>query len=224
MGLCFEETGDLDKAEEYYRRAMSIMESTVGEEDTTTADYVSNLSSLLVKRRRLQEAEPLQQRALAIQEGNPRDPIIPDLIDTIYKLGLLLSTNGRLPAGLSNCSIAPPRFGRKSPGPDNADLANLLSNLAALLLNEGKDSEAIEPLLRRALDIQEKTVGPDHRDTAKSLNDLAILLDRRERKPEQSVSLFERALAIYINVFGPQSQEARSVEQLLNEVLKKLNK
>jgi tetratricopeptide (TPR) repeat protein len=94
--------------------------------------------------------------------------------------------------------------------------------LAALLLNEGKNSEA-EPLLRRALDIQERTVGPNHRDTAKSLNDLAILLDR-EGKTEQSVSFFERARTSYRNVFGPQSQEALSVEQFLNQVLKKLKK
>ena len=87
-------------------------------------------------------------------------------------------------------------------------------------MNEGKNSEA-EPLLRRALEIQERILGPN-RDTAKSRNDLAILLDRNG-KPEQSVTLFEHALAIYRNVSGPQSQEARSVEALLNEVLKKLN-
>ena len=220
MGLCFEETGNLEKAEEYYRRAMSIMVSTIGEEDSTTADYMSNLSSLLVTRGRLQEAEPLQQRALAIQEAI-LGPDHPNLIDTIYKLALLLNRIGRVQEA-EHLLYRAAAIREKVSGPNNADRADLLSNLAALLLNEGKNSEA-EPLLRRALDIQERTVGPNHRDIAKSLNDLAILMDRKG-ETEQSISLFERALAAYKNAFGPQSQEARSVEQLLAEVVKKLKK
>jgi tetratricopeptide (TPR) repeat protein len=156
--------------------------------------------------------------ALAIQEAI-LGPDHPNLIDTIYKLAFLMSSSGR-PPDAEHLLYRAAAIREKVSGPDNTDLADLLGNLAALLLNEGKNAEG-EPLLRRALAIQERTVGPNHRDTGKSLNDLPILLDR-EGNPEQSVPLFERALAIYRTAFGPQSQEARSVEQLLNEVLKRL--
>src|SRR5580704_844514 len=88
---------------------------------------------LLVKRRRPQEAEPLQRRALAIQESI-LGPDHPELIATIYKLALLLNTNGRV-QDAEHLLYRAAAIREKVSGPDNADLADLLSNLAALLIN-----------------------------------------------------------------------------------------
>ena len=46
--------------------------------------------------------------------------------------------------------------------------------MASLYMAQGKYKEA-EPLLKRALEINENALGPEHPDTATSLNNLAVL-------------------------------------------------
>src|SRR5205085_2128669 len=62
----------------------------------------------------------------------------------------------------------------KAHGPDHADVAIDLNNLAVLYDAQGKYAQA-EPLHRRALAIFEKVHGPDHPDVAASLDNLAVL-------------------------------------------------
>ncbi|MCA8902441.1 MAG: tetratricopeptide repeat protein, partial [Hyphomonas sp.] len=52
-----------------------------------------------------------------------------------------------------------------------------------------------EPLMRRALDIDEKSYGPDHPRVAIRLNNLATLL-RDTGRLEQALPLMRRAVAI----------------------------
>ena len=54
-------------------------------------------------------------------------------------------------------------------------------------------SEA-EPLIRRALAIEEKKLGPHHSRVALRLNNLALFIDSTERKAE-AIQLMRRALA-----------------------------
>ena len=53
----------------------------------------------------------------------------------------------------------------KSFGPDHTNVATVLGNLAQLLQDTNRLSEA-EPLMRRALAIDEKSFGPDHPNVA----------------------------------------------------------
>ena len=62
----------------------------------------------------------------------------------------------------------------KNAGPDHADVARSLNNLASLYQTQGQYARA-EPLYQRALAISEKALGPDHPDVATSLNNLASL-------------------------------------------------
>ena len=59
-----------------------------------------------------------------------------------------------------------------------------------------------EPLMRRALAIDEKSFGPDHPDVARDLNNLAQLLQATNRLAEAE-PLMRRALAIDEKSFGP---------------------
>ena len=58
-----------------------------------------------------------------------------------------------------------------------------LNNLAQLLKATNRLAEA-EPLMRRALAIDEKSYGPDHPKVAIRLNNLAELLGRRTGSPK----------------------------------------
>ena len=86
-------------------------------------------------------------------------------------------------------------------GPDHPDVAIKLNNLARLLQDTNRLSEA-EPLMRRAFAITEQRFGPDHPDVAIKLNNLAGLL-RDTNRLSEAEPLMRRALAIDERSFGP---------------------
>ena len=75
-------------------------------------------------------------------------------------------------------------------------MAIRLNNLEALLLATNRLSEA-EPLMRRALEIDEASYGKDHPVVATLLNNLAQLLQATNRLSEAE-PLMRRALEIFL--------------------------
>ncbi len=78
--------------------------------------------------------------------------------------------------------------------PDDPEVATRLNNLADLLRETNPPGEA-EPLIRRALRIDEARYGPDHPEVATDLNNLAALLQGTNRLAEAE-PLYRRALRI----------------------------
>ena len=79
-------------------------------------------------------------------------------------------------------------------GEPHLNYGSALSNLALLLQATNRLSEA-EPLMRRALAIDEQSFGPEHPKVARDLNNLAQLLQATNRLAEAE-SLMRRALQI----------------------------
>ena len=79
--------------------------------------------------------------------------------------------------------------------------ARLLSDVGLLLFRRALYTEA-EPLMRRALAIDEASLGADHPEVAIRLNNLAQLLQATNRLAEAE-PLMRRALAIDETSFGP---------------------
>jgi tetratricopeptide (TPR) repeat protein len=75
-------------------------------------------------------------------------------------------------------------------------------NQLGLLLNAKALHGEAEPLMRRALAIDEKSFGPDHPDVARDLNNLAALLQATNRLAEAE-PLMRHALVIDERSFGP---------------------
>ena len=86
-------------------------------------------------------------------------------------------------------------------GPDHADLASALNNLALVHYTQARYDDA-EPLYRRALAIDEKVLGKDHASVATDLNNLGLLCKRQDRLKDAE-PLFKRALAIKEKIFEP---------------------
>jgi Tfp pilus assembly protein PilF len=88
--------------------------------------------------------------------------------------------------------------------PDNGSVtektSRLLNQLAVYFLARAEHAEA-EPLMRRALAIDEENLGPDHPSVAHDLNNLAALLKDTNRLAEAE-PLMRRALAIDEQSFG----------------------
>jgi tetratricopeptide (TPR) repeat protein len=77
----------------------------------------------------------------------------------------------------------------------------------------GRDAEA-EPLLKRALAVDEKALGPDHPETAVVLNNLSALY-RAQGQYAQAETLCKRSLAIREKALGPNHPDvAKSLENL----------
>jgi tetratricopeptide (TPR) repeat protein len=79
-------------------------------------------------------------------------------------------------------------------GPDDAQVAVALNDLALLYRAQGKYATA-EPLYQRALSIDEKALGPDHPNVARDLNILGELY-RTQGKYDEAEPLYQRSIAI----------------------------
>ena len=74
-----------------------------------------------------------------------------------------------------------------------------------------------EPLMRRALAIDDASFGPDHPDVARDLNNLAQLLQATNRLGEAE-PLMRRALAIDDASFGPDHPNTQTVRRNLEQM------
>jgi tetratricopeptide (TPR) repeat protein len=85
-------------------------------------------------------------------------------------------------------------------GPDAQETAAALDNLALTYKYFARYTEA-EPLVRRAIEIDEKTLGKDHPDVARDYNDLAALFERQGKYAEAE-PLYRRAIEIDEKALG----------------------
>jgi tetratricopeptide (TPR) repeat protein len=96
--------------------------------------------------------------------------------------------------------------------------ARLMNQLGLLLMTKALYAEA-EPLIRRALSIDEKSFGPEHPNVATVLNNLAGLLRATNRLVEAE-PLMRRALVINEKSFGPDHPDvARNLNNLATLLL-----
>ena len=84
--------------------------------------------------------------------------------------------------------------------PETPELGLELSNLGERLYRSARFSDA-EPLMRRALAIDEQSYGPHHLTFAIRLDNLAILLNDTDRR-EEAAPLYRRALLIRLCSFA----------------------
>jgi len=165
----------------------------------------------LYQQGRYEEAIPLAERALAIQE-KAFGPEHLEIATSLNNLAALYWTRG-------NYARAEPLYKRalaiqeKVFGPEHPAVAESLNNLGVLYWSQGDHARA-EPLYKRALAIREKILGLEHPDVGQSLNNLALLYlsksDYARAEP-----LLKRALAIREKVHGPEHPElANSLNSL----------
>ncbi|MSP02082.1 MAG: tetratricopeptide repeat protein [Acetobacteraceae bacterium] len=164
-----------------------------------TAFVMSVLATLFETKAAYARAEPLDRRALSIDEASlgPDHPSVARDLNNLAEL--LYATNRRAEAEpLYRRALA---IGEASLGPDHPEVATGLNNLALLLSDTNRRAEA-EPLYRRALAIGEASLGPDHPSVAAGLNNLAGLLRATNRLAEAE-PLYRRALSIDEASLGP---------------------
>ncbi|MCP3474050.1 CHAT domain-containing protein [Bradyrhizobium sp. CCGUVB1N3] len=184
--------GHDDQAEPLYKRAVALLEKSLGLDTPEIAPELNNLAALYQRQQRFAEAEPLFKRALAIYQkaGGPEHPAVATLLNNIGQLDRDLNRDADAEAPIKR-SLA---IREKVLGPDHPDVARSLNNLAGLYEHQQRFADA-EPLYRRALSIRERALGPDHPDVVTSTSNLAFFL-QASGKTAEALPLAEKTLAI----------------------------
>ncbi|MBN2704098.1 MAG: tetratricopeptide repeat protein [Pontiellaceae bacterium] len=207
-------------AEPLMRRALAILESSLGENHPNVAASLNNLAQLLKATNRLAEAEPLMRRALAIDEA-----VLgldhPEVAIDLNNLATLLQDTNRLadaePLIRRALDIAEGSLGENHP-----NVATCLNTLARLLQDTNRLADA-EPLMRRALAIMEGSLGENHPNVATCLNNIAQLLQDTNRLADAE-PLMRRALAINEASFGLNHPEVAISLNNLAQLLQATNR
>jgi CHAT domain-containing protein/Tfp pilus assembly protein PilF len=188
-----------DLAEPVYKRAIALMEKSLGLDTGLIAPELNNLAALYQRQGRFAEAEPLFKRALAVSEKSlSREH--PDVGRALNNLATLYVKQERF-------ADAEPLFRRalaiyqKAAGPEHPAVATVLNNIGQVDRDLRRDADAEAPI-KRSLAIREKVLGPEHPDVARSLNNLAGLYQHQQRHAEAE-PLYRRALAIRERALGP---------------------
>ncbi|MHB0771943.1 CHAT domain-containing tetratricopeptide repeat protein [Bradyrhizobium sp. 5.13L] len=186
-------------AEPIYKRAIALMEKSLGLDTGLIAPELNNLAALYQRQGRFTEAEPLFKRALAVSERSlSREH--PDVGRALNNLATLYVKQERF-------ADAEPLFRRalaiyqKAAGPEHPAVATVLNNIGQVDRDLNRDADAEAPI-KRSLAIREKVLGPDHPDVARSLNNLAGLYQHQKRFAEAE-PLYRRALSIRERALGP---------------------
>ena len=185
-----------EECEEQLQHALA--EATALGDTMLVAPALNDLAALLHHTNRLEEAEPLMRRALAIDEATfgRQHPI---LAIRLNNLAQLLKSTNRIeeaePLIRRALAIDEAAFGKR-----HSNVAIRLSNLASLLQDTNRIGEA-EPLFRRAFEIDVAAFGEQHPTVAIDLNNLATLLHDTDRI-EEAEPLLRRALQIGEAAFG----------------------
>ncbi|UQR63279.1 CHAT domain-containing protein [Bradyrhizobium sp. C-145] len=190
--------GSDDLAEPLYKRAIALMEKSLGLDTPLVASELTNLAALYQRQDRFAEAEPLFKRALAVREKS--------LSREHPDVGQALNNLATLYVKQEHFADAEPLFQRalaiyqKAAGPEHPAVATVLNNIGQVDRDLNRDADAEAPI-KRSLAIREKVLGPEHPDVARSLNNLAGLYQHQQRYAEAE-PLYRRALAIRERAFG----------------------
>lgn len=191
LASTYKAKGQLEDAEDIYRRVVKEREAQLGGEHLDTLTSANDLAMLLKARGKLAEAELLYGRVMLGRESE-LGPEHPDTLRSANNLAVCLQARGKLDAAeplyrvaLAGCETTFP--------PGHADTLTNLNNLAGLLKTKDKLQEA-ETLYRRALEGREAALGADHPDVLTTVSNLAVLLQKREKLTEAE-RLHRRALA-----------------------------
>ncbi len=226
-----------------YAAALAEKERASGSESAKVARAASDLGLFLLGLGKTNDAEAPLRRAVSIDERNAEPAVNADR----ESLALALDAQGRHEeaAGLlrraaesKDPQVAARCFAKlaeidpqhadmyypkaiaseeKAGGAASPRIAVLLQAYAQVLRGGNRDAEA-QPLLRRALSIQQAAAKPDPRVTIEILNTLGNLLEGRHQFDEAE-KVERAALALSEEKFGPESKELATTCTNLADVL-----
>ena len=157
LGNVYADMGDLDKAEELQRRALTVERRILVADDRADLAYTTNnLASVLADQGKYEEAIELHRESLALRREFMGDDS-PEVAISVGNLGYALIQAGELEAAEARLREAV-ELGERVFGPNHLRTAAFMSNLVRVLVDRGALDEA-ERLARRSLAIHQTAMG-----------------------------------------------------------------
>jgi tetratricopeptide (TPR) repeat protein/predicted Ser/Thr protein kinase len=192
LGTNLFDRGDYEHAEQRYRRALDLLEQSLGPAHPDLAPPLNNIASVAEKLGRTADAEQAYARAIAIREASFGERH-PGVGISLTNLGELYARTGQAPRAEVSFRRAVEIF-EAVLGPDHPNLASALGGLGRALVAQGRLDEA-RPLRLRAQAILERALGPDHVLIAFPQVDLASL-ELAAGNPADAIAPATRALTL----------------------------
>jgi tetratricopeptide (TPR) repeat protein len=124
-----------DEAAEHYRRALTISERSHGD-GGMTAYLLTNLASILLEAGSTQDALPLAERALRIEEAKQNPPSDCGIVAAILVVRRCLLALEKKPEALAHCERVLALYEPRHPEPDNRVVRELRSWIEELRKSE----------------------------------------------------------------------------------------
>lgn len=169
LGAVYHDSGDYEKAEDYYRRALALLEVT--DDLAKKADVLANLGVLHTDRGNLADAERYGRSSLDLLMGfkDPSDPIIARTKQRLsFVLHQLKKRDEAREMILDSVDILRTNYGTNHP-----HVATAL-NYAAIIQGGAGDHKSAQASLREAAEIYRNTHGNDHPYLATTLSNLGL--------------------------------------------------
>ncbi|HWZ60205.1 MAG TPA: tetratricopeptide repeat protein [Gemmatimonadaceae bacterium] len=188
---------DALRAEELFRRALTLREEALGPDDKSVITSINNLAALYVSRGALDDAEPLLKRAMTASvkrvESSQGDLAINlnNLARLYFKRGDYVQAE---PLLLRLLTLKRPM------GPEHPEVATVLVSLAKVRQALGKN-DAAERVWRRVLAVRERTMAATDPAVLLALDGLADTL-AAQGKLAPACELRDRALNARIATLG----------------------
>lgn len=198
VGQVYAHLAMYEESETLLRKAVTLREELLGEEDPEVATTLTHLAKALRLQGKYEEAEPAYQRALAMRQSLFGNDHI-DVSDALHNLANLKQDTGDYEAAdsLYQQALA---IERELYGGDHLDIASTLNNMGTLLQDIG-DYDGAESRYQEALAMRQKLLGKEHPEVANSLNNMGTLLHDKKAYAEAE-TIHREALAMRRKLFG----------------------
>ncbi len=215
VGSIYITQNDIAQAEPTIRRALDLIEKSIGAGSTAYADGAYALSRAVFNRGDFKAAETLLLQALRIREKTA-GPISMPVATTLNLLGLTYRA-------LTDFTKAEQAFRKgmeiceKTVGDDHTETFRMLNNLGLTYYGAGDYLNA-GTALSRSVQIGEKLFG-ESRQLGLALNNLG-LVEWKKGEYMKAEAAWLRALAIFEKIIGPESEGVANVSGNLGIIYK----
>jgi tetratricopeptide (TPR) repeat protein len=176
-------------AQPLLQEALTVLKGLVGANDINLASALNNLANCYNGQGNLKDAEATYKSALAINEKST-DPKR-SLLTTLNGLTSVLLFAHRL-AEAKTYSQQALSFVEKHPEQEPRARAGVYSQRASILMESG-DFKSAEPILQKAIALDDKVFGKSSPQYAADMSNLAALKQRQGKKEEAS-TLYQQSL------------------------------
>ena len=190
--------GNFSKAEEFVAYALHVQRKLLGDDHIEVATVLNNLGNIRLQQQNIEGAIEALTSSLTIYDRT--------LPSNHPEIAMAANNLGRAHQALGRHAQAQYLHERallilNKTRPNHPDMAATLNNLAGALISQDRLDPA-EPMLKKALSIEENVFGKDHPRVATTLNNLGWLYFKQSRYADAE-PLARRAIQIVESQFGP---------------------